>query len=194
MWNSKCRNKEPEWNRRTREDGQRSVRKTLHGPETSDLPAWLSHQHGWVRPLLIEENPYILKIGKVRLVQTHCWAACLFHAELRLAQNRDYAWHFLNKELASVSSCRGFFDLRFTELCWTASSAHGTVLKSVHIIWFLTVAALFPLFMSLSFTLQAPTLVGFIYSLNELAFYCCLNKLHNPRGLNSTSFLYLFLN
>ena len=57
--------------RENQRDGQRSARKTLHGPETSDLPAWLSHQHAWVRPLLIEESPYILKIGKVRLVQTH---------------------------------------------------------------------------------------------------------------------------
>ena len=87
---------------------------------------------------------------------------------------------------------------RFTELYPTASSVHSTVLKSVHkeasIIWFLIVAALSPLFMSLSFILQAPALVGFIYILSELVFYCCLNKLRKHRVLNKTSLFYLFLN
>lgn len=154
-------------------------------------------QHGWVRPLLIEANPYILKIEKVRPVQT---VLCSLPLPCRITARLEQRLCLKCSEqrVTKCFFCRGIFDLRFTELCPTASSVHSTVLKSVHkeasIIWFLIVAALSPLFMSLSFILQAPALVGFIYILSELVFYCCLNKLRKHRVLNKTSLFYLFLN
>ena len=104
----------------------------------------------------------------------------------------DYAWNVLNRELPSVSSAQGVLT------SGSQNCVHSTVLKSAHIeasiIWFLIAAALSLLFMPLSFILQAPALVGFIYILSELVSYCCLNKLHTHRVLNKTSLFYLCLN
>lgn len=164
MWNSKCRKEEA----RMKLENQRRWAEVSeeNSPWAWDLksPALALPQQGWVRPLLIEANPAILKIGKARPVQTVLCSLPL-HAELQLAWNR-LCLKCSEQRVTKCFFCRGFLT------SGSQNCVHGTVLTSAHIeasvIWFLIVAALSLLFMPPSFILQAPALVGFIYILSEL--------------------------